>query len=84
MKTCKIKRYDEDENDSFPHKVFELKVEEARFLQNFLNTLAVSDQPLNFVDGYWGSGSCLWISEGEYQALIGNAELLGIEFTVSN
>lgn len=74
---CRIKKYSDD--DSFPHKVFELGREEALFLQNFLNTLAVSDQPLNSADGYWGN---LWISEEECQALLDNAELLGIEFIV--
>lgn len=77
---CRIKKFNDD--DSFPHKVFELEREEALFLQNFLNTLAVSDQPLDSVDVHWDIGRCLWISEEECQALLDNAELLGIEFIV--
>jgi hypothetical protein len=75
---CKIKT--NEKYDDYPHKVFGVGRETSMLLQNFLNTLAISDVPLN-VDTL-EEVHCLWISDAEYKALLDNAELLGIKFIV--
>lgn len=75
---CKIKT--NEDYDEYPHKVFGLGRETSILLQNFLNTLAISDVPLN-VDTP-EEVHYLWINDAEYKALLDNAEILGIEFIV--
>lgn len=82
MIKCRVEM-DADYGDEYPHKLLGLKEEEAFFLQNFINTLGLSGDVLE-MGSFWGNDSHFWISEEEYEALISNANLLGIEFTVSD
>lgn len=79
MIECRVEKFVDSTN--FPHKLSKLTREHALLLQNFLNTLAI-EQLMDSVNLYWDNNSNLWVSHEEYQALLDNAELLGIKFIV--